>query len=244
MKEYNTTQLDPQTTFERHVYHRDQFAHYLRWTYVLKIANIGMNILDFGCGTKANLAEVLYRNRYKANKYLGLDIRNLDKAREKFSKVDWVNLQEEDLVKLDTSQYYDNWDIIVSFEVIEHIGKSNGDIFLHNIKQLMNENTVLLLSTPVYNEKVGAANNHVINGVIGEYGFEELKQLLEKYFLLENVWGTFASQTHYKEELTGWKKEFFDACKDYFDSNLISNMMAPIVKPEHARNCLWRLRLK
>ena len=26
---YNTTELDPDTTFERHVYHRDQFAHYL-----------------------------------------------------------------------------------------------------------------------------------------------------------------------------------------------------------------------
>ena len=63
-KEYNITQLSPDVTFEKHVFHRDQFAHYLRWTHVLKRAKIGMNILDFGCGT-GNLAEVLYRNRYK-----------------------------------------------------------------------------------------------------------------------------------------------------------------------------------
>jgi hypothetical protein len=37
-KKYNTTDLDPEATFERHVFHRDQFAHYLRWTHVLKAA--------------------------------------------------------------------------------------------------------------------------------------------------------------------------------------------------------------
>ena len=50
-KGYNCTQLTPQQEFERHIYHRDQFAHYLRWTHVLRDARIGQTILDFGCGT-------------------------------------------------------------------------------------------------------------------------------------------------------------------------------------------------
>lgn len=49
MKKYNTTDLDPTTSFERHVFHRDQFAHYLRWTHILKEAKIGETIVDFGC---------------------------------------------------------------------------------------------------------------------------------------------------------------------------------------------------
>ena len=65
MSNYNTTQLNPETTFERHVFHRDQFAHYLRWSHILKIAKIGMNILDVGCGS-GNLLEVFYRNKRKS----------------------------------------------------------------------------------------------------------------------------------------------------------------------------------
>ena len=60
-KVYNTTDLRPDQAFERHVFHRDQFAHYLRWTHILKEAKIGESIVDFGCGA-ANLLEVLYRN--------------------------------------------------------------------------------------------------------------------------------------------------------------------------------------
>ena len=42
----NWTQLNPETAFERHVFHRDQFAHYLRWTHLLKIIDIGKKAMD------------------------------------------------------------------------------------------------------------------------------------------------------------------------------------------------------
>ena len=35
--DYNKTQLHPEQIFEKHIFHRDQFAHYLRWNYILKI---------------------------------------------------------------------------------------------------------------------------------------------------------------------------------------------------------------
>lgn len=67
-KEYNTTQLNPAATFERHVYHRDQFAHYFRWSHILKKIMIdyknNINLLDFGCGS-GELLEVAYRNRVR-----------------------------------------------------------------------------------------------------------------------------------------------------------------------------------
>ena len=40
MKNYNVTDLNPESTFERHVFHRDQFGHFFRRTYILKNANI------------------------------------------------------------------------------------------------------------------------------------------------------------------------------------------------------------
>ena len=44
-KVYNTTDLRPDQAFECHVFHRDQFAHYLRWTHVLKEAKIDFRLL-------------------------------------------------------------------------------------------------------------------------------------------------------------------------------------------------------
>lgn len=239
IKQYNTTQLNPEQCFERHIFHRDQFAHYLRWTHVLNIAKIGMNILDVGCGS-GNLYEVFYRNKYSPNKFVGIDIRTqiIEKNKIKFPKAIWINSDPviEELPK-------EKWDIITSFEVLEHLGKNNGDMYLKNISSIMDKNTTLLISTPCYDEQVGAAENHIINGNVGEYTYQELKELLEKYFIIEDVFGTFASQKDYKLLMNDWQLKMYEHLKKYYDSNLVSNLMAPFF-PEQSRNCLWKLKIK
>jgi tRNA A58 N-methylase Trm61 len=105
-KPYNTTQLNPDTSFERHVYHRDQFAHYLRWTHILKLAKIGQKTLDFGSGS-GSLAEVFYRNRFKQSKYFGLEYREktVNEANKKFENVDWITFFQCDIIKDDMNEY-------------------------------------------------------------------------------------------------------------------------------------------
>lgn len=243
---YNKTQLTPQQEFERHIYHRDQFAHYLRWSHVLKNAKIGQTILDFGCGT-GEMLELFYRNKYRPKQYLGLDIRKqtIDENNEKFEKLDFAEFRQADLCQpeLDLGQTFD---IITCFEVIEHIGHANADAFLDNIAYHCNENTVVYLSTPNYDPKVGAANNHLLgpNKEVGEWDHFELQKKLEEYFVIEKKYGTFASIKDYKDDLTGWRKEAFEELRKYYDSNLLSNMMAPMIPAEHARNCLWVLKAR
>lgn len=243
---YNKTQLTPQQEFERHIYHRDQFAHYLRWSHVLKNAKIGQTILDFGCGT-GEMLELFYRNKYRPKQYLGLDIRKqtIDENNEKFAKLDFATFKQADLCQpdLDLGQTFD---IITCFEVIEHIGHANADAFLDNIAYHCDENTIVYLSTPNYDPKVGAANNHLLgpNKEVGEWDHFELQEKLEEYFIIEKKYGTFASIKDYKNDLTGWRKEAFEELKKYYDSNLLSNMMAPMIPAEHARNCLWVLKAR
>ena len=137
-KNYNTTDLDPVTTFERHVFHRDQFAHYLRWTHILKEAKIGETIVDFGCG-KGNMLEVFYRNKFKCKRFIGIDIRKqtIKQANEKFANVDWAEFLADDLIKpkIDYSKF--QADKVCSFEVAEHIGKQNIQKFLKNFLMRM-----------------------------------------------------------------------------------------------------------
>ena len=101
----------------------------------------------------------------------------------------------------------------------------------------------MLISTPWYDERVGAAKNHIIDGEIGEFTYEELKVLLEKYFTIEKTYGTFASMRDYKPHMNDWQTQMFNSLKEYYDVNLLSNLMAPLF-PEHSRNCLWRCKLK
>lgn len=246
---YNKTQLTPQNEFERHIYHRDQFAHYFRWTHVLKNAKIGQTILDFGCGS-GEMLEVFYRNKYRPKRYLGLDIRSktIDENNEKFAKLDFAEFRQADLCQ-DELDLGETFDIITCFEVIEHIGHDNADAFLDNMAYHCHDNTRIYLSTPNYDPQVGAAGNHMLkrsDGTteIGEWNHFELQDKLSEYFNIEKKYGTFASIKDYKEELTGWKKEAFEELKKYYDTNLLSNLMAPMVSPENARNCLWVLSPK
>ena len=44
----------------------------------------------------------------------------------------------------------------------------------------------------------------------------------------------------YKDKLQGWQLEMYNHLKDYFDTNILSNLMAPFF-PEQSRNCMWIL---
>ena len=107
----------------------------------------------------------------------------------------------------------------------------------------MSEKTILLISTPIFDPDVGAAENHVIDGVVGEMTYNELKEKIENVgFKINKTWGTFASQKDYKNKMNDWQKKFYEAVEEYFDSNLLSNLMAPMF-PEYSRNCMWEISL-
>jgi len=118
------------------------------------------------------------------------------------------------------------------------------------MKKCGNKNAKFYLSTPNFDEKVGAAGNHTYDsgdgrGVdIQEFSHTELESLiLEAGFKIINKYGTFASIRDYKPLMNEWQIKMFEGLKDYFDANLLSNIMAPFF-PEQSRNTLWVLKNK
>ena len=241
-KKYNTTQLHIKDTLERHIFHRDVFAHYLRWTHVLKIAEPGMTIVDFGCGT-AELLELLYRNRLSPKKYVGLDIRQktIEACREEWKKLTFAGFICQDLTEDDTYNF--KADLVCSFEVMEHVGKKNADQFLQNFKRCGGPKATYLLSTPNFDPEVGAAQNHIYSGEVQEHTHQELHALLEKHFQVTAEYGTFASVRDYKTLMSESQRDVYGQLYPYYDANIMSVLFAPMF-PHVARNTLWVLKNK
>ena len=249
--DYNLTKLEPITALERKISHRDIAAHYFRWSHVLKNARIGETIVDFGAG-KCNLLEVMYRNRYKPKKYIGLEysLTDVDFAIEKYKKLNFpVEIYQQDIIEPELDFNTFKADKVVSFEVAEHVGKQNVPTFLENFKKCGNLAARYYLSTPNYDPSVGAAANHTYDsrdgrGVVPQEldHFELQQMILDAGFEIVDKFGTFASQRDYKESLNEWQTEMFNALSKYYDSNMLSNLMAPVIEPELARNTLWVLR--
>lgn len=242
---YNKTQLMVEQELERHMFHRDRFAHYLRWSYVLRrVKNWSdANILDVGCGD-ANLLKTLYVNRRSPHLYWGVDIRQtlVDRLKEDWKDHEAV-FTAQDIVREDLPQPGNSeWDYITCFEVCEHVGKRNVGQLLDNIKKVMSPKTVLMLSTPAYDPAVGAAGNHIIDGEVAELTLQEMSSLMGQRFKVQRMYGTFSSKKDIYPHLTNDELVLYDRLSEYYDSNVMSVIFAPLY-PEWSRNVLWEVTL-
>ena len=234
-KTVDTTFLSLNQAEERGFIHRDYLAHCLRWSHalrhVLQLKKVG--ILDVGCGKELPFAGLLHTNKLNSHvlNYVGVDYGPINPKQTKFNMI----LHE----KTDfATMAFEGWfNLVISFEVLEHVEPMHGYQILMNIRHHVTESGVVLISTPCYDAHIGAADNHV-----NEMTFNAVKLLVQLAgFQIEAVYGTFASQKDYKPHLTAGEQEVFDKLHCYYDSNVLSCFMAPL-HPEQARNCLWVLK--
>ena len=236
-KEIDNTHLSIDQAEERGFIHRDYIAHCLRWTHVAKYLHLKSryktaSILDIGCGKDMPLAKMLMTSRIAPEYYLGVEYNKMeipsmfDKTRFKpnlLSGLDFTKLKE-----LPNSFNYS-----VCFEVLEHVEPIKAIEILQHLPKFLKRDAVSWFSTPCWDEKVGAADNHV-----NEMTYTAFGSLLEEMGCkILNHWGTFASIKDYKKELNGLE-DTFDKLREYYDSNYLATIFAPLF-PKHSRNCIW-----
>lgn len=268
-KTIDNTHLSINQAEARGFIHRDYIAHCMRWSHVVKqmykrSRYKEARILDIGCGVDVPMARTLYSQKLIPHSYVGVEYNRPDKidlsafsATSRFplhvyGGIDFAN--DEQVVLLGEGTYSIKGDVhglpnvITCFEVLEHIEPEHVRRVLNKIGRMMAEHdarsdieSVFFMSTPNYDEHVGAAANHV-----NEMKHQALNCLLEDLgFVISEQYGTFASQTDYKQEFF---KEFpndgstiFSRLSDYYDSNYLATVLAPLY-PSRARNCLRVLR--
>jgi len=242
-KEVDTTSLSIDLAAERGFIHRDYLAHCLRWSHVVSWLHKGQryktqHLLDVGCGKEAPLPKLLFSSRltHTTGSYTGVDYGKLTRPAtlppEGAKNFKATFLEKFDFAKdaLPRKKY----DVLVCFEVLEHVEPWHAYQLLKRMRQVGDK---IFISTPCYDAKTGAADNHV-----NEMTYAGLNALIMMAGLeVTAVYGTFASQKDYKSIMDEHQQAVFDQLSDYYDSNVLSCLMAPMF-PRHARNCLWELQ--
>lgn len=150
-----------------------EVEHINRYEFASQLTQ-GKRVLDAACGTGYG-ADIL--SKY-AQEVHAIDISDdaIKYAQDNYKKEN-LNFKVADIENLPFKDNY--FDIVVSFETIEHVNKEKQKNFLSEIKRVLKDDGILIMSTPnreIYDEK-GINNFHV-----SEFSVKEFKDFLGNKF--------------------------------------------------------------
>jgi ubiquinone/menaquinone biosynthesis C-methylase UbiE len=178
-----------------------QKSHWKRYEFAKKLIASGEVCGDFACGT--GYGTVLLSEN--ASEVIGADINKevIDEIKIRYQHLKNVSFRQLDLLALPYTNYFD---VIVSFETLEHFTEGNVKSLLGIYHRALKSNGRLIFSTPYLQENSDEAlkmgfhltffiDEKKINSWLAETGFKAAEFLYQNY------------QTHHiKKELT--VKEF------------------------------------
>jgi 2-polyprenyl-3-methyl-5-hydroxy-6-metoxy-1,4-benzoquinol methylase len=245
-KTVDTTFLSIEQAEKRGFLHRDYIAHCFRWSHVIKRLMQSQrhktaHILDIGCGRELPFAKTLYSSKMVPISYVGIDAgKILPEALEAVSK---GKMGEATKIFANTcfsskwaTDYEKMFTDIICFECAEHVEPEMLKDMLDGMLHVLHITGRVWISTPCWDYRSCAAN-HVNEMTYGAFG----AMCMEAGFIIENVHGTFASISDYKHKMSPAYAEVFEDLRDYYDSNVLSVIFAPMF-PAQSRNALWELR--
>lgn len=239
-RDFDTTQL--KEAGHGKTLHRDYSAHFWRWSFARRFITAKDHVLEIGCGEDRPLSKILTGGAAAhVNTYVGLDLNKLKESQSQRLRFigefnfaqDWKKLHQ----KVDTPNNGLGYDVIVHYEVIEHMKVEHGLNMLKGCYAHLKPGGTMLMSTPCYDGVRHAANH------IHEYTVPELQKMTEKAgFKIEQRFGTFMDIKHIKNVPAEKKGLGIETCAkllaQYYDNDAISCIFAPLF-PDQARNNLW-----
>ena len=150
-------------------------------------------------------------------------------------------------------------DFFWTTEVIEHMEREFVPIWLKDAARCLRPDGLANISTPNHD----GSNDKLPEDHVYEWGFDELKEELEKHFHIESVVGTFMqmpnlkkAQKQYAEPTVdglpvnsfnkfpqAWTTEQLLMLRERFGKQFL-RMVVATPYPEYANNCAWVLRKK
>lgn len=229
-REFDQTQL--KLAQFKYQAHKDYLGHILRWGFASNFVNRNSRILDVGCGQEMPFARSLGGANPNSvpELYVGVDLNKIPAPvkRKGFRVHDEFNFVKnyEEL-----AFEYDLFNLIVNFEVFEHMKMSHARNLLKGINDLLAENGIFIFSTPVYCSSFKQANNH-----INEVTKAEVEEELHRAgFKIINQFGTFGNWNDIKKVATKEEIELQKTLGEFYGNELLGCFLSPKY-PEAARN--------
>ena len=134
-------------------------------------------------------------------------------------------------------------DFFWSTEVIEHMGREFVPAWLDDVARVMRKGALGYVSTPNHD----GSNDKLPEDHVYEWGFQELKEELERNFLIQSVVGTFIQipklRKALREDPNGWTPKQYWMMEQRYGRQFL-RMTSAVFYPEVANNCAWVLRKK
>lgn len=240
---YDRSHLSPENAYR---IGRDYLAHCLRYGWPMRVVRehigVGGAILEMGCGKEIPFFRMLTCDHsamlyYKPELYVGADLNDI-KYRPVINGIRTFLLPKTNIID-DTSKVPpDGFDLVLSFEVLEHMDKPDGERFLDAMVMYASrkKGCRILLSTPVNGGNI--AKNHVY-----EWRRSELRRAWESRGckVLEEF-GTFSNIIELAEVLTHEERVVWNRMSAYHNPHVLSCFFSAM-HPEAARNIAWHVQV-
>jgi ubiquinone/menaquinone biosynthesis C-methylase UbiE len=166
-------------------------------------------ILDCGCGTGYSLAHIA--SIFPTGDYVGIDADQgaIDYAAKKYPSMTYAVMNGLD-IKFPAASF----DVVLSFEVLEHLGRSEQERYLSEMSRVLRPGGTLVLSTPNRDVfSLGHADS--VNPYhIGELTLPEMERLLAAHFESPTIYGQYFADAATRErdlaqlrnQFTSWKR--------------------------------------
>ena len=226
-REFDKTQLK-YSSFKNQM-HKDYFGHIVRWSFASRFVNRKSTILDVGCGQELPFMKTLGGASPSTvpSNYVGVDLNKIDKtqARKWATIIDEFNFIEKH------EEIYGDFNLIVNFEVFEHMTPEFGAKLLKAIRAKLAQSGKFIFSTPVYCESFKMAKNH-----INEVTKKEIEEYLHiAGFKIINQFGTFGNYNHLKKVATECELDLYNKHREFLGDDMANFFLAGS-HPEGSRN--------
>lgn len=229
-REFDQTQL--KMAQFKYQAHKDYLGHIFRWGFASKFVKQGLTVLDVGCGQEQPFARSLggANPNTVPDKYVGVDLNKIKSpiTRKNFDTIDEFNFIDK-WRKL--KRQYGKFDVIVNFEVFEHMTMDHGRHLLKAMHNLLAKGGVMIFSTPVYSDRYKMARNH-----INELRKSEIeKELNRAGFIIEQQFGTFNNWNDISKVATKDEVALHKSLGQFYGNDLLGCFLSPKY-PEASRN--------
>jgi 2-polyprenyl-3-methyl-5-hydroxy-6-metoxy-1,4-benzoquinol methylase len=179
-----------------------QKSHYKRYEMARTQVKENYIVGDMACGS--GYGSLMLSEMCKEVYGVDIDQITIDEVTERYENEKKVKFYKNNLLDID---FENKFDLIVSFETVEHFDESDIEKLMFNFHKALKQEGTIIFSTPYNQEKIPASMKWHKTFYIVE---DKMKELLNGFFEIEKIWYQDYQTHDLKDQID--KKDFI-ICK-------------------------------